>query len=286
MEPYPDKTRKLLENPGALCNMVKRIAREAGDLIMTYYEDMDALQISAKTDHSPVTLADQKAEEFIQAALSEITPGIYFIGEEVAATSDISEGGVPEIFWLVDPLDGTRDFIKGGVDFTVNIALIRAGIPVLGVVYAPAKGELYAGHGPGTAVKWTEDTAIEKSIAVRQAPRAGLTVVASKSHGDAQRLDQFLDNFKVEKLVKYGSSLKMCVIAAGKADLYPRFGPTCLWDTAAAHAVLNAAGGQITDLNGAALTYFVQDRKCLNPEFVASAFEWFEDPLDEASEPL
>lgn len=286
MEPYPDKTRKLLENPGALCNMVKRIAREAGDLIMTYHEDMDALQISAKTDHSPVTLADQKAEEFIQAALEEITPGIYFIGEEVAATSDISEGGVPEIFWLVDPLDGTRDFIKGGVDFTVNIALIRAGIPVLGVVYAPAKGELYAGHGPGTAVKWMDDTAIEKSIAVRQAPRAGLTVVASKSHGDARRLDQFLDNFKVEKLVKYGSSLKMCVIAAGKADLYPRFGPTCLWDTAAAHAVLNAAGGQITDLNGVALTYFVQDRKCLNPEFVASAFEWFEDPLDEASEPL
>jgi 3'(2'), 5'-bisphosphate nucleotidase len=286
MEPYPDKTRKLLENPGALCNMVKRIAREAGDLIMTYYEDMDALQVSAKADASPVTLADQKAEEFIQAALSEITPGIYFIGEEVAATSDISEGGVPEIFWLVDPLDGTREFIKGGVDFTVNIALIRAGISVLGVVYAPAKGELYAGHGPGTAVKWMDDTAIEKSIAVRHAPRAGLTVVASKSHGDAQRLDQFLDNFKVEKLVKYGSSLKMCVIAAGKADLYPRFGPTCLWDTAAAHAVLSAAGGQITDLNGVALTYFVQDRKCLNPEFVASAFEWFEDPLDEASEPL
>ena len=278
---YPDKTRKLLESPAALCNMVKRVAFGAGDIIMNYYEGLEDMQVSCKSDDSPVTLADREAEEFIQKSLEEIAPGIPFIGEEIVACGKASILKDASVFWLVDPLDGTKGFINGGTDFTVNIALIREGVPVIGVVYAPVKGELYAGHGPETAVRWLEETGNEKPISVRQAPKAGLTVVASKAHGDTRKLDQFLENFKVEKIVKYGSSLKICAIAAGKADIYPRFGPTCEWDTAAADAVQRSAGGFLTDLNGAALVYKGADPKWLNPEFVASAFEWFEEPLEE-----
>lgn len=274
---YPVSTRKLLENPGALCNMVKRVARDAGEIIMQYYDGHADMQVGQKNDDSPVTLADREAEGFIQMSLEQIAPGIPMIGEEAAALGKAPKLNGAEYFWLVDPLDGTKEFIKGGKDFTVNIGLIRNGMPVLGVVFAPARGELYAGHGPGTAVRWFEESDNEKSIAVRSAPHAGLTVVASKAHGDPARLDKFLEQFKIEKLVKYGSSLKICVIAAGKADMYPRFGPTCEWDTAAAHAVLHAAGGILTDASGKPLVYGGTNPKWLNPEFIASSFVWNEE---------
>lgn len=272
----PETTHKLLANPGALCNMVKRVARGAGDIALKYFDGLEDMGLEAKADDSPVTLADREAEEFIGKKLAEIAPGIPVIGEEAIACGHAPALDGAEYFWLVDPLDGTKEFVSGGGDFTVNIALIQNGQPVLGVVFAPAKGELYAGHGPGTAVKWLEETGVEKSCEVRCAPRAGLTVVASKRHGDAGRLDKFLEGFKVEKLVKRGSSLKICAIAAGKADLYPRFGPTCEWDTAAAHAVLISAGGFLTDTNGRPLAYGGRDPKWLNPEFVASSFPWHE----------
>jgi 3'(2'), 5'-bisphosphate nucleotidase len=153
---------------------------------------------------------------------------------------------------------------------------------MLGVVYAPAHGLLYAGHGAGSAVRWNIDTQADKPIAVRRPPESGLTVVASRRHGDGARLDAFLQDFKVEKLLKRGSSLKICAVAEGRADLYPRFGPTCEWDTAAGHAVLNAAGGALTDLQGQPLRYGGVRPRFLNPEFIAASFDWFDSPEDDA----
>ena len=173
-----------------------------------------------------------------------------------------------------DPLDGTKEFISGSGDYTVNIALIRNKEPVVGVVYAPVRGELYAGCGPGTAVRWLEENDKEKNIHVRAAPAEGLTVVSSRNHGDPQRLDSFLASYKIARLIKRGSSLKICAVAAGKADLYPRFGPTSEWDTAAGDAVLRSAGGCMTDMAGNKLCYGRSSEKFLNPEFIAAGLDF------------
>ena len=271
---------KLLENPAALCNMLKRIAIEAGEITLKYFDGLEDMGAEVKGDDSPVTLADREAEVLIQKRLAEILPEIPMIGEEGVALGNAPEiTEAQEYFWLVDPLDGTKEFISGGEDFTVNIALIKNGDPYIGVVYAPARGEMYAGHSPGTdaasATRWNEEKDIEKPISVRPCPAEGMTVVASKSHGDKTRLEEFLGRFKVNKVAKYGSSLKMCIIAAGKAEIYPRLGPTCEWDTAAADAVLRAAGGMITDTDGKPMTYGGTNPKWLNPEFIASSFDWW-----------
>ena len=262
---------KLLSHPPALCNIVRRIAIEAGEITLEYFDEAGFEGANAKADGSPVTLADQKAEELIEKALKETLPDIPVVGEEAVAEGCCPDLCGAEYFWLVDPLDGTKEFISGSGDYTVNIALIHKGVPVLGVVYAPAKGELYAAHGPGTAVRWLEGTDKEKEIRVRKPPKEGLTVVASRNHGSGDKLDQFLSQYKIEKLIKRGSSLKICAVAAGKADVYPRFGPTCEWDTAAGHAVLLGAGGVLTDISGASLVYGGADPKYLNPEFIASS---------------
>ncbi|MCB1651971.1 MAG: 3'(2'),5'-bisphosphate nucleotidase CysQ [Alphaproteobacteria bacterium] len=269
---------KILNSPAALCNMIKRIARQAGDITLDYFEEIGPGDITRKDDNSPVTQADQETEDFIQKALADILPSVPFIGEEA-----VSAGNAPaitpdqEYFWLVDPLDGTREFIRGGPDFTTNIALIKNGRPVIGVIYAPAIGELYAGCGEGTAVRWLEDTDHEKPITVRRPPREGLTVLSSRGMGNADKQEAFLAGFKVRKLVKRSSSIKMCAIAAGKADLFPRFGPTCEWDTAAAEAILNAAGGLITDAFGKPLLYGGREPGWYNPDFIAASFPWFEE---------
>ncbi len=267
---------KLLENPAALCNMVRRIAIDAGEITLKYFEMGEDLQVDIKNDDSPVTLADREAEGFIQMSLEKILPDVPMIGEEAAALGKSPDLKDAEYFWLVDPLDGTKEFISGGEDFTVNIALIKNHEPVLGVVYVPAKGELFAAHGPGTAVRWVQDTDKEKSIDVRPPPGQGLTVVSSSHHGDTEKLDKFLEEFKVEKIIKRGSSLKICAIAEGKADIYPRFGPTCEWDTAAGDAVLRAAGGIVTDTEGKPLRYGGFNPKFLNPEFIACSFDWYD----------
>lgn len=268
-------TEKLLQNPGALCNMVKRVALAAGEVTLKYFEDIDSSGLEEKADGSPVSLADREAEELIEKSLREMTPEIPVIGEEAAEQGRAPDIKGAEYFWLVDALDGTKEFISGGEDFTVNIALIHQGAPILGVVYAPAKGMLYAGHGEGTAIRWSQETDREKQIGVRNPPRQGLTVVASMRHGDDARLEKFLSEFKIEKLLKIGSSLKICAIAEGKADLYPRLGPTCEWDTAAGDAVLRSAGGMVADLEGQPLRYGGADPKFLNPEFVACGFDCF-----------
>ena len=273
---YIPKTQKLLDNLPALCNIVRRVALQAGEITLDYFEDAGFSEAEIKGDGSPVTKADQDAEAHIRKELERITPGILFVGEEMASAGERPDLSQEEYFWIVDPLDGTKEFISGSGDYTVNIALIHKGKPIMGVVYAPAKGELYSGHGDGTAKRWFEDSDKEKDIYVRAIPKRGVTVVASASHGDTERLDHFLTRFKVDKLAKRGSSLKICMIAAGKADIYPRFGPTCEWDTAAADAVLRSAGGYMTDINGVPLTYGGADPKFLNPEFIACSFPWFE----------
>ncbi len=262
---------KLLSHPPALTNMVRRIAIEAGEVTLDYFDESGYQGAEAKGDGSPVTEADRAAEALIEKALADITPSVPFVGEEAVAEGRIPDLAGADYFWLVDALDGTKEFISGSGDYTVNIALIHKGTPLLGVVYVPVKGELYAGCGPGTAIRWLEDTDKEKSIHVRRPPREGLTVVSSRSHGSAEKLEKFLGEQKVAKIVKKGSSLKICAVAAGKADLYPRFGPTCEWDIAAGHAVINSAGGVMTDLNGVAMSYGHADRKFLNPEFLVMA---------------
>ncbi len=263
-------SHKLLEHPAALCNMIRRVAIEAGQVTLDYFDDSGFDGADVKADGSPVTEADRAAERIIEAALKDITPDVPMIGEEAT-----SEGRTPDItgaeyFWLVDPLDGTKEFVAGRPDYTVNIALIHKDTPVMGVVYAPVPGELYAGHGPGTAIRWMEDSGKDKSIHVRQAPREGLTVVASRNHTNDEKLGAFLKEYKVAKLLKRGSSLKICVVAAGKADLYPRLGPTYEWDIAAGDAVLRSAGGMVTDLAGQPFVYGKTDKKLLNPEFLAA----------------
>lgn len=253
---------------------VRRVATKAGYAIMHLYDAYDpanpgAWTADAKADGSPVTLADAKAEQIILPALAVLTPDIPVISEEAAAAGESPDFGDGP-FWLVDPLDGTKEYLSRNGEFTVNIALVIDGAPVLGVVFAPALGRLYAGcgaPGPGAAVQWT---AVEGThdIAVRQPPAAGLTVVGSRSHGEADKTAAFLSRFTVAETISCGSSLKFCQIAAGQADLYPRFGPTCLWDTAAGHAVLNAAGARVETADGQPLTYGPRP-KFLNPEFIA-----------------
>ncbi len=204
-----------------------------------------------KADASPVTLADERAERLIVAALRALEPQIPVVAEEACAAGAWPEVGAE--FWLVDPLDGTREFISRNGEFTVNIALVQYGEPVLGVVFAPAIGRLFAGaRGRGA---WVEESGSRRPLVTREVPSAGLTVVGSRSHGDAQALAAFLHGRRVAQIRPAGSSLKFCLVAAGEADLYPRLGRTMEWDIAAGHAVLAAAGGSVECIDGAPMTY-------------------------------
>lgn len=266
-------SEKLLAHLPALTGMVRRVAVEAGDATLEHLDESGYVGAVEKTDGSPVTAADHAAEAIIEAALADILPGVPIIAEEAAAAGRLPDLAGAEHFWLVDPLDGTKEFVAGRPDYTVNIALIRAGAPVLGVVYAPALEVGYAGCGPATAVRWREGedgARAEKPVQARRPPRAGLTVLASRSHGRREAVEAFLADQKVAKVVCRGSSLKMCLIAEGKADLYPRLGPTSEWDTAAAQAVLEAAGGALVEVEGGApLRYGGARPGFLNPHFLA-----------------
>src|SRR5690606_9710676 len=233
----------------ALLEQVIDISRAAGEQVMQVYRS--DVEVRGKEDASPVTEADERAEALILAALAQCAPGVPVISEEAAAAGYIPEVG--QRFWLVDPLDGTREFINRNGEFTVNIALIEAGEPVLGVVLAPALGRLFAGaRGCGAFI---EEAGVRQPIECREVSPEGLDVVASRSHGDAQALDVFLAGRQVRSLKSAGSSLKICLVAAGEADLYPRLGRTMEWDIAAGHAVLLAAGGQLLTLQDEPLRY-------------------------------
>lgn len=238
-----------------------RIARRAGEVVMAVYaQDVVARR---KHDDSPVTEADEGAEALIVPALQELTPDIPVVAEE-----GVAAGRVPEIaqhFWLVDPLDGTREFLARNDEFTVNIALVERDAPVMGVVYAPALGLLYAGDTEFGA--FTEDAGGRRRIHCRPEPQEGATVLASRSHGDPAALQACLDTRRVALLRRVGSSLKFGLLAAGEADLYPRPGITMEWDIAAGHAVLAAAGGSVTDFAGRPIRYGKPGFR--NPPFVA-----------------
>jgi 3'(2'), 5'-bisphosphate nucleotidase len=227
-----------------------------------YATDFD---VARKGDASPVTQADQLAEAVILAGLARIAPGIPVVAEEAVAAGQVPEVG--ERFFLVDPLDGTKEFISRNGEFTVNIALIERGRPVLGLVYAPAIDSLYGGaEGVGA---WLEDAQGRRAIACRAIPAEGLTVVASRSHGDESALDALLAGRLVASRTNAGSSLKLCLVAAGQADLYPRLGRTMEWDIAAGDAVLRAAGGRVTVVaDGSDLRYGKPGFD--NPHFAAS----------------
>ena len=238
------------------------LADRAGAVILEHYHGDVAVR--AKADASPVTAADEAAEAVILAHLANLTPAIPVVAEETVAA-----GHVPEIgdgpFWLVDPLDGTKEFLSRNGEFTVNIALIEGREPVLGVVLAPARAQAWWGaRGKGATARDADGGT--RAISVRKPPAGGLVAIASRSHRDPET-QAFLDQAGVEKCISAGSSLKFCLVAEGKADLYPRFGRTMEWDVAAGHAVLAAAGGRVTTRDRAPFLYRKPGFE--NPPFIA-----------------
>jgi 3'(2'), 5'-bisphosphate nucleotidase len=238
-------------------------ALDAGrEILDVYAGDFD---VARKRDQSPVTLADGRAEAVILARLAAASPDIPVISEE-QAEADGLPAAAAERFWLVDPLDGTKEFIKRNGEFTVNIALVEHGRPILGVVGIPAQGLVYAAAGPGTAQRRDADGTIQP-IETRACPPTGAVVMSSRSHATNSELDRLLASRKVTERKIAGSALKFCLVAEGTADLYPRIGPTMEWDTAAGQAVLEAAGGRMTMLDGTPFRYGKPGFR--NPGFIA-----------------
>ena len=231
---------------------LERLALDAGATIMAIYDAGD-LGVAEKEDGSPVTRADKAAEAVILAGLAKTDPGVPIIAEEEAAAGRVPATG--SCFFLVDPLDGTKEFINRNGEFTVNIALIEDGVPVAGIVYAPALGVIYSGS-EGRAFQASVEAGVigpRMPITARE-PHGPLIAVGSRSHG-SEATQQWLERFAVERFVSRGSSLKFCLVAAGEADIYPRLGRTMEWDTAAGDAVLRAAGGIVTTPDGAPFLY-------------------------------
>lgn len=262
-----------------LLAVLKLIAERAGKEILAYYVaagEGDGPEVREKADSTPVTEADEAAEALILEALAKLTPDIPVVSEEAA-----SAGYLPDVsggrFWLVDPLDGTREYLSRNGEFTVNIALVEDGRPVAGVVHAPALAMTWSGAqaeagigGPADRPAVAEFSETDKetmAIRVRAFPADGITVIASRRHGSGDLLDGFLKDYTVKDRVSAGSSLKFCLVASGQADLYPRFGRTMEWDTAAGHAVLLAAGGTVETIDGQPLAYGKPGFE--NPFFIA-----------------
>ena len=237
-------------------------AREAGQAILDIVRR--GFETESKRDSSPVTEADRAAELIILAALARAAPGVPVIAEEEVAAGRIPEHG--NTYFLVDPLDGTKEFVRGGDDYTVNIGLIEQGAPTLGVVFAPATGRLHGG-GRGSGA-WVDDGRGRISIKTRSRGEQ-ITAVASKSHLNQATIDYLQQAVGICDYVAVGSSLKFCILAEGKADIYPRASPTSEWDTAAGHAVLLAAGGLVDAPDGAPLGYGKE--AFLNRAFVATS---------------
>ncbi len=247
---------------------VESIARHAAGVVMAVYAS--DFEVEGKADASPVTRADRESEALIVPALRALAPRWPVVAEEAAAAGDIPEVG--DTFWLVDPLDGTREFVARNGEFTVNIALIRNSTPVLGVVLLPVSGRLYSGlvvERDGSA--WVEEGGSRHSIHCRAEPPEGVTVACSRSHGDRGAIDAWLGSRRVSGWCPAGSSLKFGLLAEGRADVYPRFGRTMEWDTAAGHAVLLAAGGSVCSIDGAPLSYGKAGFE--NPHFVAAGLQ-------------
>lgn len=227
-----------------LVTVIRKLALEAGDRIMEIYE-ADDFDVKVKSDDSPVTEADEAADAIISAGLRAAFPNVTLVTEEQAA----SHAERAETFLIVDPLDGTKEFINRRGDFTVNIAYVENGVPTRGVVYAPAKARMFFTQADGSAVEedgpfHKDTTGNLRAIRVSEPDNAALMVVASKSHRD-QATDDYIGKYAVKDMKSAGSSLKFCLIATGEADIYPRVGRTMEWDTAAGDAVLRGAGGRV-----------------------------------------
>ncbi len=249
----------------ALLSAVLDIAREAGRAIMRVYDSDFA--VDHKADDSPLTLADREAHRIITARLQSLTPHIPVLSEESPPEHhDFAIRRHWPTLWLVDPLDGTREFVKRNGEFTVNIALIHAHRPLLGVIAIPAAGVAYTG-ATGSGAQRIRGMHPAEIIRVRQPHPAVPVIVGSRSHRGAST-DALLNRLGPHELCAVGSALKFCRVAEGHADFYPRLGPTSEWDTAAGQAVLEAAGGQVLNLQGEALTYNRRDT-LLNPDFMA-----------------
>lgn len=252
----------------ALLSAMRRLSIVAGEAIMAVY-DREDMGVREKEDASPVTEADEAADKLISKGLRADFPDIPLVTEEQAATHSLDV----RTFLIVDPLDGTKEFVKRRGDFTVNIALVEEGVPTLGVVYAPAKQRMFLTDASGQAA-FEEAGPFDAAqpgemskMTVSNPNNAALRVVASKSHRD-QATDDYIGRYSVDDMVSAGSSLKFCLVAAGEADFYPRLGPTMEWDTAAGHAVLSAAGGSVLDKDThAPLAYGKQGFR--NPFFLA-----------------
>lgn len=253
-----------------LLDSVVAVAIEAGDVIMDIYA-RDDHGATLKADASPLTLADRAAHDCIVARLERLSPDIPILSEEAESIAFDARSRWRR-YWIVDPLDGTKEFLKRNGEFTVNIALIEDGRPIAGVVHAPALSTTYWASAEGGA--WRRGADGTNRIVVSDYRASGLLVVASRSHAGAL-MPRFLEALGNPPCVSKGSSLKFCLVAEGSANLYPRFGPTMEWDVAAAHAVVNAAGGSISDLEGRPLTYNKPDLH--NPHFVvcgAPPYPW------------
>lgn len=252
-----------------LVEVMRKLSLEAGATIMEIYE-ADDFDVKLKSDESPVTAADEAADVLISAGLRAAFPDVMLVTEEQSATHT-TQG---DTFLIVDPLDGTKEFIHRRGDFTVNIALVEKGIPTRGVVYAPAKGRMFYTDAAGQSVEETGDLLPDQvgpvtPISVSEADNSALMVVASKSHRD-QATDDYISKYAVKDMKSAGSSLKFCLVATGEADLYPRVGRTMEWDTAAGHAVLSGAGGAVVRFDDLTpLRYGKEDYA--NPFFIAYA---------------
>ncbi len=252
-----------------LATVTRRLALEAGDAIMRIY-GTDDFDVRAKSDDSPVTAADEAADALISAGLRAAFPDVALVTEEQAA----SHTQTVSTFLIVDPLDGTKEFVKRRGDFTVNIAYVKDGVPLRGVVYAPAKARLFYTDATGASVE--EKGAFPRAepgpvrpVTVSRPDNAALVVVASKSHRDAAT-DDYIARYAVDDMTGAGSSLKFCLVATGEADLYPRLGRTMEWDTAAGDAVLRGAGGRVVRFDDhSPLTYGKPGFE--NPFFIAHA---------------
>jgi len=258
-----------------LATSLAAIAHEAGRLILKHYAL--GAEVRVKDDASPVTAADEEAEALIIQRLAQVAPGVQIVAEE-----EVAAGRIPRVvasrFFLVDPLDGTKEFIKRNGEFTVNIALVENGRATCGVVLAPAKERMWIGDGANGAFELHApeggalDVSRAKSIRARPAPAQGLVAIASRTHRDT-KTDEYLKAYNITDMVAAGSSLKFCLVATGEADLYPRHGRTMEWDTAAGQAVLESAGGSVKQLNGAPFLYGKVAEGFANPYFVARGQE-------------
>ncbi len=249
-------------DPCALVEPAVALAREAGERIMAIYEG--GFSVAEKADRTPLTEADMAAHRTIVEGLQRLTPGLPVLSEE-SAEIPFEERARWRTYWLVDPLDGTREFIKRNGEFTVNIALVRDHEPVLGVVHAPALGLTYWACRGGGAWKQAGSEA-PRRIRVRPFRPGRAVVAGSRSHSD-ERLAAYCERLGPHELVSMGSALKSCLVAEGRADVYPRFGPTSEWDTAAAQCIVEEAGGHVVDAAGRPLRYNTKP-SLLNPDFL------------------